>query len=1303
MSYYYVPEVIKRPVNTSNLEIDSKVLEISSGLGTSVAGGPLNIVPATGTGTAPNTVMGTLNIPSVDIVNIGSNTTELQELSFSGLTKTTVSNNNWTSITRSNNLFCAVRTSGCMTSTDGITWITRTIASRTWVSVIFADSYFITVASNGSTPNISTSPNGITWTTGYTGVTSAHSAIAWSPSLNLLCVVSSSGTSRIVISKDTITWTAITGVDTNEWASITWSPDLSIFCSLGTTLVITSPNGLNWNTYSTVSSSTWSSIVWSPYLKSFIGTSSSGLVMSSSYGTSWVSRNPGAGITAIRNITWSSELRTLLATGDKFLVSTDSISWTTIAQETGSYINAWTTNYFVAISTGSLVYSRTNLDARLNDSIKFGNIVSSNILMNSTNTNILSDDVLIYNSTINDPINALDTNLSGSNFAGSSSSLSINEVSNFDSIFFTSLSTVTLPTGTPRSICWSPELQIYCILTGVTGVVPRYSSDGLTWSSAITYDTRLQVTDVGRPAVCWSPELMLFCAVSKEPTSSTLGYGLFVTSRDAITWITRPATTVGNWQSVCWSPALMMFVAVGNSGLPFNYSYNGILWFSAAAPAVNFTSVCWSSDLLMFLAVQSSSGYALRSYDGLLWTTSTITQKTYRNVIWNDYYNKFYAVSDDTTNSVISYSSDGISWVSVAMSSGPMYESAYSKNVMVFARPNDTFLYTIDGTSFTTIVYTGSTSSAVCWNPMDKLFGYASTTTFIMTNNNNTNRNLTIGSNLTDLNIKSNLTIDSNETYIGSVNSIVNMDSIQANNLNVNNNNFIETLSTKLNYNNELIPVNVNDVFNASWTTISTTSNLHLNGICWSPELQLFVTVAGTGLGSGGVLTSSDGLTWISRICPVTTNDWYRVTWSSELYLFAAIAATGVTNNIMTSPDGITWTSRAKSGTQVLRGLCWSPELLLFVASGAAIMIRSSNGITWTDSSTETGNWRAVCWSPDLNLFCAVKNGGTERAMTSSNGITWTLRTMASNTDWRGIIWSPGLGLFCAASFDGTFRFNISSNGINWTTSVGPLIPYRNIMWSSETRLFTALGNSTNIAVSPDGINWTTVEVTAGDKEDIAYSPMLQMYSLVFDAIVANSNLKPQRVLRTTDIGSSFSTTAVINGYNTNILGHTINIGSDYTSIYFNGKPLNYPYILLINTVAQSIPNITATTVAFNRVYYSESSTTVPYWNNDNRITNRSNFTQMFLCIASIHFGNVANTTFEVYLKKNSTDIYGYASIPTVTATRRHFSSTATILMAPNDFIEVFAYQNSGAPRDIGFTNNTAVSNYLYIYQLPWF
>ncbi|BFT94460.1 MAG: hypothetical protein MNSN_02160 [Minisyncoccus archaeiphilus] len=118
----------------------------------------------------------------------------------------------------------------------------------------------------------------------------------------------------------------------------------------------------------------------------------------------------------------------------------------------------------------------------------------------------------------------------------------------------------------------------------------------------------------------------------------------------------------------------------------------------------------------------------------------------------------------------------------------------------------------------------------------------------------------------------------------------------------------------------------------------------------------------------------------------------------------------------------------------------------------------------------QANEWRSVAYGN--GLFVAVASSGTNRVMTSPDGINWTARNAAQNNAWYSITY--GNGLFVAVSYDGTNRVMTSPDGINWTArNAAQNIGWRSIVYGNS--LFVAVGSGGSMAMtSSDGINWTT-------------------------------------------------------------------------------------------------------------------------------------------------------------------------------------------------------------------------------------
>ena len=201
----------------------------------------------------------------------------------------------------------------------------------------------------------------------------------------------------------------------------------------------------------------------------------------------------------------------------------------------------------------------------------------------------------------------------------------------------------------------------------------------------------------------------------------------------------------------------------------------------------------------------------------------------------------------------------------------------------------------------------------------------------------------------------------------------------------------------------------------------------------------------------------------------------------------------------------VNWTARTAAATNQWRSICWSPELELFVAvaqDGTNRVMTSPDGITWTiRTAAAASGWTDVCWSPELTLFVAVAYSGTNRVMTSPDGITWTIRTAAAASNWFGVCWSSGLTLFVAVAYDGTNRVMTSPDGITWTIRTAAAASnWFGVCWSSGLTLFVAVAyDGTNrVMTSPDGITWTirTAAAASGWRK-ICWSSELSLFVAV--------------------------------------------------------------------------------------------------------------------------------------------------------------------------------------------------------------
>lgn len=251
-------------------------------------------------------------------------------------------------------------------------------------------------------------------------------------------------------------------------------------------------------------------------------------------------------------------------------------------------------------------------------------------------------------------------------------------------------------TLTWASVCFSPELQLYCAV-GTTGTNRvQTSPDGITWTP------RAASAAKGWISVCWAAELRLFVAVSPDNgimtspdgttwTSQTpagsgaVFYGItwspelgillaigdtatdtdsLQTSPDGVTWTVRTGSSTKIWDEAAWSPELSLFAAVAATG-EIMTSPDGITWTARTSGVVSqFTSICWSPELGIFVAVAAAvSDNVVWSRNGIAWniTSTGVVAQAWQSVCWAAELGEFIAVSTTGTDRVMT-SRDGVSW-----------------------------------------------------------------------------------------------------------------------------------------------------------------------------------------------------------------------------------------------------------------------------------------------------------------------------------------------------------------------------------------------------------------------------------------------------------------------------------------------------------------------------------------------------------------------------------------------------------------------------------------------------------------
>jgi len=202
------------------------------------------------------------------------------------------------------------------------------------------------------------------------------------------------------------------------------------------------------------------------------------------------------------------------------------------------------------------------------------------------------------------------------------------------------------------------------------------------------------------------------------------------------------------------------------------------------------------------------------------------------------------------------------------------------------------------------------------------------------------------------------------------------------------------------------------------------------------------------------------------NVCAVTTSVYAQtpsITYSGTGFTENRANDGSVSGHITATLDGDTFTNPLTLNTDVTLGN---------IPNGLVPSIDLLPASIWqTQTPAEVASWSAVTYGN--GLFVAVNSNGTNRVMTSPDGITWTSRTAAAQNAWRTVTY--GNGQFVALSGTGTNRVMTSPDGITWTIqAAAEQSNWRSIIYANGQYVAVADGGTNRVMTSPDGITWTS-------------------------------------------------------------------------------------------------------------------------------------------------------------------------------------------------------------------------------------
>ena len=802
--------------------------------------------------------------------------------------------------------------------------------------------------------------------------------------------------------------------------------------------------------FSTVSSTAtffqngeWNSVCWSQELNMFVAVARSNTsnaniskIMNSTNGFEWNSCNDIMQSTGYNSICWSSELNMFIAVGNSLIVqSYDGINWISCNIEYNINLQSvcWSPelNIFVAVgnsmTTARVLKSNDGLNWYISQNGVYSHGWSSVCWANKLNLFIAgaaSGTENIYRIMVSND---------GDNWEIVKHSL------------FTS--------GNITNIIWSEELNVIIAINNSSNSKIIRSYDGFIWEACFTNEdtsnSRWIFNNVS--SVIWIPDLHVFVAI-------LLSFSRIYISYDGIKWREVVINFNGNYLASAWSPSLgLVLIDTNNSSdrIRINKTFtnkscltNEEIYINPNTNSIGFNTTNTNARL----EINSSSGNCLKLIRSI-WNMHTNFNINENGILDID-------VRQTSTNNPLNiniftnFLNNGLKLNNILLRP-TITEYSYLSNVTnglgsaskVLITDANNNINNINNLSCQLLTVNGENINTQTNNVLSNIsYGIVSESKAVFTDINN---NI---SNINNLSINKSYTLNYDNYYV----------STSAENINISN------INNKYNQSKKI--QNLNLITASNWNLINN-SVTSWNDICYSPELNLFVTVGN----SGNILVSNNCTNWNLINIGVTNINFLRVCWSPYLNIFVAVSNSNTVFGIYASYNGFQWIPCNASAFSTALSIIWVKELKMFVLvfNGSSVQcLLSSDGINWHRGGLNNNSWSSVCWANKLGLLIACTNN-SKTIGTSTNGIQWSYINIndASNAGYNTICWSEELNMIIVSN---TTNMAYSYNGTDWFISRNGIL-ISQIIWSSQLQMFIGCGGTANFSYSYNGLVWMPI------------------------------------------------------------------------------------------------------------------------------------------------------------------------------------------------------------------------------------
>jgi len=174
---------------------------------------------------------------------------------------------------------------------------------------------------------------------------------------------------------------------------------------------------------------------------------------------------------------------------------------------------------------------------------------------------------------------------------------------------------------------------------------------------------------------------------------------------------------------------------------------------------------------------------------------------------------------------------------------------------------------------------------------------------------------------------------------------------------------------------------------------------------------------------------------------------------------------------------GYDWVSRTNPEDSNWSNIAYGNNKFVAIAnSGTNRVMSSEDGVNWSiHAALTTGSWVGLCYGN--GLFVAITGSAiSEQVQISVDGETWTGETASHQSAWQDITYGSGLFVAVSATTAEANGVMTSSDGILWKARASAA----QNTWSAVcygNGLFVAVsysGSGNRVMTSPDGVSWTS-------------------------------------------------------------------------------------------------------------------------------------------------------------------------------------------------------------------------------------